>query len=80
MKKPPGGEPDGLSLSARRTSRTVSRFSCPAVKRRSICALGGPQAIRRRPRSRAEGAPVKSCEALLDSYAQQVFDAHDENR
>jgi hypothetical protein len=23
---------------------------------------------------------LKSCEALLDSYAQQVFDAHDENR
>jgi hypothetical protein len=25
-------------------------------------------------------ARLKSCEALLDSYAQQVFDAHDENR
>jgi hypothetical protein len=23
---------------------------------------------------------LKSCEALLDNYAQQVFDAHDENR
>jgi hypothetical protein len=23
---------------------------------------------------------LKSCEALLDAYAQQVFEAHDENR
>jgi hypothetical protein len=23
---------------------------------------------------------LRACEALLDSYAQRVFDAHDENR
>ena len=24
--------------------------------------------------------PLRACEALLDAYAQRVFEAHDENR